>query len=223
MGCSLLHGPCPSGIPSPSKAVGRSRDGQSALRFARIGDGPWLAGRCDQLLMRRPGVWGRVECPGGERLQLTVGGLAEGTNRCHIVPMSSVRINTGNGSAAAEVRGLRALSGLSQPAFAVLVDRSLRTIKRWESGECEPEPLALRELRRRFVRDVDSRSEQPSFRFVDLFAGIGGLRLGFEAIGGQCGFTSEWDAHAQRTYRELRRSRHCRRHRGDRRLSDTGT
>ena len=115
--------------------------------------------------------------------------------------MSSVRINTGNGSAAAEVRGLRALSGLSQPAFAVLVDRSLRTIKRWESGECEPEPLALRELRRRFVRDVDSSSEQPSFRFVDLFAGIGGLRLGFEAIGGQCVFTSEWDAHAQRTYR----------------------
>ncbi len=38
------------------------------------------------------------------------------------------------------------------------------------------------------------------FRFIDLFAGIGGLRRGFDALGGQCVFTSEWDKHAQRTY-----------------------
>ena len=40
-----------------------------------------------------------------------------------------------------------------------------------------------------------------AFRFVDLFAGIGGIRSGFEAIGGQCVFTSEWNKHAVRTYR----------------------
>jgi len=39
------------------------------------------------------------------------------------------------------------------------------------------------------------------FRFVDLFAGIGGLRRGFEAIGGKCVFSSEWNAYAQQTYR----------------------
>lgn len=39
------------------------------------------------------------------------------------------------------------------------------------------------------------------FRFVDLFAGIGGIRHGFEAIGGQCVFTSEWNKHAVRTYK----------------------
>ena len=38
------------------------------------------------------------------------------------------------------------------------------------------------------------------FRFIDLFAGIGGLRRGFDALGGQCVFTSEWDKYAQRTY-----------------------
>jgi len=38
------------------------------------------------------------------------------------------------------------------------------------------------------------------FTFIDLFAGIGGTRLGFESAGGQCVFTSEWDQHAQRTY-----------------------
>lgn len=40
----------------------------------------------------------------------------------------------------------------------------------------------------------------PAFRFIDLFAGIGGFRLGFEAIGGQCVFTSEIDRFAQQTY-----------------------
>ena len=40
-----------------------------------------------------------------------------------------------------------------------------------------------------------------AFRFVDLFAGIGGIRSGFEAIRGQCVFTSEWNKHAVRTYK----------------------
>jgi DNA (cytosine-5)-methyltransferase 1 len=41
---------------------------------------------------------------------------------------------------------------------------------------------------------------QNGFRFIDLFAGIGGIRLGFEFAGGQCVFTSEWDCEAQKTY-----------------------
>lgn len=36
--------------------------------------------------------------------------------------------------------------------------------------------------------------------FIDLFAGIGGIRLAFEAAGGECVFSSEWDVHAQKTY-----------------------
>lgn len=38
------------------------------------------------------------------------------------------------------------------------------------------------------------------FRFIDLFAGIGGIRLGFESVGGKCIFSSEWDKYAQDTY-----------------------
>lgn len=38
------------------------------------------------------------------------------------------------------------------------------------------------------------------FSFIDLFAGIGGMRLGFEAAGGQCIFTSEYDSYAKQTY-----------------------
>ncbi|MDP4118796.1 MAG: DNA cytosine methyltransferase [Bacillota bacterium] len=38
------------------------------------------------------------------------------------------------------------------------------------------------------------------FKFIDLFAGIGGIRLGFESVGGKCVFSSEWDKNACITY-----------------------
>jgi DNA (cytosine-5)-methyltransferase 1 len=47
----------------------------------------------------------------------------------------------------------------------------------------------------------DKDSEPGDFTFIDLFAGIGGLRRGFESIGGRCVFTSEWDKYSQLTYR----------------------
>ena len=39
-----------------------------------------------------------------------------------------------------------------------------------------------------------------NFRFIDLFAGIGGIRLGFESVGGRCVFSSEFDEDACKTY-----------------------
>ena len=39
------------------------------------------------------------------------------------------------------------------------------------------------------------------FRFVDLFAGIGGFRVALEKLGGSCVFSSEWDRYAQKTYK----------------------
>ena len=39
-----------------------------------------------------------------------------------------------------------------------------------------------------------------SFNFIDLFAGIGGMRIGFEAAGGKCVFSSEWNKWSQQTY-----------------------
>lgn len=43
--------------------------------------------------------------------------------------------------------------------------------------------------------------ENYTFKFVDLFAGIGGFRLAMQNLGGKCVFTSEWDKEAQKTYR----------------------
>lgn len=42
----------------------------------------------------------------------------------------------------------------------------------------------------------------PKFKFIDLFAGIGGFRMAFQNLGGECVFSSEWDEQAKRTYYE---------------------
>ena len=46
-----------------------------------------------------------------------------------------------------------------------------------------------------------SERQAARFSFVDIFAGIGGMRLGFEAVGGECLYTCEWDRFCQETYR----------------------
>ncbi len=42
--------------------------------------------------------------------------------------------------------------------------------------------------------------ENSTFSFIDLFAGIGGMRIGFQTAGGTCVFSSEYDKNAQETY-----------------------
>lgn len=44
-------------------------------------------------------------------------------------------------------------------------------------------------------------NQKPTFKFIDLFAGIGGFRLAMQNLGGKCVFTSEWDKDAKRTYK----------------------
>ena len=48
--------------------------------------------------------------------------------------------------------------------------------------------------------NIKKEKAKAKFTFIDLFAGIGGIRIGFESVGGKCVFTSEWDKQAQITY-----------------------
>jgi len=73
-----------------------------------------------------------------------------------------------------------------------------RTVARWECGET-PAPTMLAPALREML-GLKSTPESADFRFIDLFAGIGGIRKGFEAHGGRCVFTSEWDNWAKKTY-----------------------
>lgn len=47
---------------------------------------------------------------------------------------------------------------------------------------------------------IQKNKPDVDFTFIDLFAGIGGIRLGFESVGGKCVFSSEWDRFCQKTY-----------------------
>ena len=47
------------------------------------------------------------------------------------------------------------------------------------------------------------KKSRKNFKFIDLFAGIGGIRLGMEDAGGKCVFSSEWDDHAKKTYKHM--------------------
>ncbi len=90
-------------------------------------------------------------------------------------------------------------SGLTLAEAEAELGLSERQIKRYLAGDCAVPKLVQDRVREIGARRLANRSE-PSFRFIDLFAGIGGLRLGFEAIGGRCVFTSEWDRFSQQTY-----------------------
>ena len=53
---------------------------------------------------------------------------------------------------------------------------------------------------RLLVNNGDAKPATSRFRFIDLFAGIGGMRIPFDELGGRCVFSSEWNAAAQTTY-----------------------
>ncbi|MCA6299542.1 MAG: DNA (cytosine-5-)-methyltransferase [Phenylobacterium sp.] len=62
----------------------------------------------------------------------------------------------------------------------------------------------------RILREMDSSSvsSEQGFNFIDLFAGIGGLRKAAESVGGYCAFTSEWNPYSQKTYSANFRDNH---------------
>jgi DNA (cytosine-5)-methyltransferase 1 len=95
----------------------------------------------------------------------------------------------------------QARSRYSQGEIAALLDVDVRTVRRWEVRENDPPPYLADAIRQRILPlVVPTPPDDRSFTFIDLFAGIGGIRLGFEAHGGRCLFTSEWNSFAQKTY-----------------------
>ena len=112
------------------------------------------------------------------------------------------------------VRETREGLGLGRTEFAYLLGLNAtgeRTIRGWEEGEHKPSKKKLDDIaglakRLEYVRAnapyAQKHLKKNWFKFIDLFAGIGGIRLPFQQAGGECVFTSEWDKFAQKTYIE---------------------
>jgi len=95
----------------------------------------------------------------------------------------------------------KALTRFTKKEIAYRIGVHARTVSRWEVRACEP-PEYLADALQQRVLNIPATSESSSglFTFIDLFAGIGGIRIGFEKNGGKCLFTSEWNPFAQKTY-----------------------
>ncbi|MEG0835390.1 MAG: DNA (cytosine-5-)-methyltransferase [Anaerovoracaceae bacterium] len=107
-------------------------------------------------------------------------------------------------SIALQIKEKRISLGLTQKDFADALGYDKygdRTLRRWENGESTPPPPALKTiLNFATERPYAVENPNPDFKFIDLFAGIGGIRIPFQELGGKCVFTSEWDKFAQKTY-----------------------
>ena len=95
----------------------------------------------------------------------------------------------------------KAVDALGLDKVADHLGKNQRTIRRWVSGESNASKSELIVLEQLFLHLYKSLPKNNDFTIIDLFAGIGGLRKGFEAYGGNCIFTCEWDEYAQKTYR----------------------
>jgi len=102
----------------------------------------------------------------------------------------------------------RALQSYDQKFMAAYLNEvspgswSRETINRWVKGKCSPklshaEYMHLQKL----LPQAPETGRNYDFDFIDLFAGIGGIRRGFEKAGGRCVFTSEWNPYAVKTYK----------------------
>lgn len=84
---------------------------------------------------------------------------------------------------------------------------ALKVIKEYVEYKIEDEKIRMvaEEAIQQLLFEVENvpfpTPNEYKFKFIDLFAGIGGFRIAMQNLGGKCVFTSEWDKEAQRTYR----------------------
>lgn len=114
-------------------------------------------------------------------------------------PIVEVGVSNPSVSAVLEELG-QARKYFSIPEIASELEVNATTVRRWIHGRSEPKPYVSDRLQKMIQRCTPNQIKTASFTFIDLFAGIGGIRKGFELAGGKCVFTSEWDEYAQRTY-----------------------
>lgn len=91
-------------------------------------------------------------------------------------------------------------AGLEIGEVANILGINDRTVRRHINGETKRVDRLKIDKLREIANARCSDAGPESFRTIDLFAGIGGLRIPFDEIGGRCVFTSEWDRFCKKTY-----------------------
>lgn len=95
-----------------------------------------------------------------------------------------------------------ALAKFPRDELAAHLDVTHRTLERWRTTRISNPGLVYHALSNVLTTEFSNKTDTPAdFTFCDLFAGIGGTRLGMERAGGKCVFTCEWDRFSLETYR----------------------
>lgn len=162
-----------------------------AARFAQIVDGDWL---------KKTG-YSAAKAPHGNRYALFMLGEKTSAARLLADPTADVFVCstrwTGRINADFFTKPLPACGGKSVPN---IFEKLRPYFKKWHAA------YAFNPVQMDFLKDLLHLEvpfpppRNPRFTFIDLFAGIGGIRLGYQLNGGRCVFSSEWDKDAAKTY-----------------------
>ena len=110
------------------------------------------------------------------------------------------------------IKNMRKKLGIGRTEFANLLGLGAtgeRTVRGWEEEEHEPSSAkwqAILDVEKKMTEYLENApfrqkpENECNFTFIDLFAGIGGIRLPYQQQGGHCVFSSEWDKFSQKTY-----------------------
>lgn len=110
------------------------------------------------------------------------------------------------------IENFKNIHGLTSQQLAKLLcpndsKSMLKEISKWKKNNPTDVPLFILwaletlDLKLKEQKTLSSKANA-KFRFIDLFAGIGGMRLAFEKAGGACVFTSEWDKYPAKMYED---------------------
>ena len=166
-----------------------------AAEFREVVDGAWL----------KANGYAAAKKPHGKRYALFTLGEKLSAAKVLSDPTAEVWVCssrwTGKIDADFYSRPLPACGGRSIPN---LFEKLRPYFRKWKSA-CAFNPVQMEfldsmsnsEAKRTFPFPAPTKGK---FTFIDLFAGIGGIRLGFQLNGGRCVFSSEWDKDAAKTY-----------------------
>lgn len=106
-----------------------------------------------------------------------------------------------------DIKNKREELGISAKDFAdalgwgIRGDRLFREYERQSDDSQIPDDAYNQIMQFAAKRPFAEQRKNPAFSFIDLFAGIGGIRIPFQELGGNCVFSSEWNEFAQKTYK----------------------
>ena len=102
-----------------------------------------------------------------------------------------------------EDRDIRKKLEFTKEDFEFLIglpQKKTNILSLWEGGGNSLSPSKLDLISKLPKKIPFKNTENKKFKFIDLFAGIGGIRMPFQEFNGECVFSSEWDKFAQKTY-----------------------